>query len=79
MATTIQEGMEAFKLFEDCYNLKIEFPTKAYLCRKNEIQSKVASHFLDLDLTFMNEELEAKEDKSTPQVETPADSPTPTT
>lgn len=37
VAMAIQEGVEAYKLFEDCCNEKIEFSTKAYLIGKNEV------------------------------------------
>lgn len=69
----VQEGMETYKLSKDCHNQKIEFSAQAYLIKKNVVQSKVAGHFSNLDLTFLDEELEAEEDELAPEVEATVD------
>lgn len=57
--------MEAYKLFEECLDQKIEYSAKAYITKKDVVRSKVAAHFLDLDLVFLDEDL--KDDKPTPK------------
>lgn len=62
MVKIVKEGVKAYKLSKDYKNQKIKFSTKAYLIRKHEVWTKVISHFPDLDLTFMDEKLETKDE-----------------
>lgn len=77
IVTVVLEGMEAYKLFKDYLNQKIDYSTRSYLVGKDEVRSKVATRFSDLDLIFFDDELEV-EDKPTPKPEPTIDPPTPT-
>lgn len=67
----VQKGLEAYKLSKECLNQKIKYSTRAYVVRKDEVRSKVAAYFSDLDLAFLDEDLE--DDKPTIEVEVATD------
>lgn len=73
MATAIPEGVEAYKFSKDCKNKKIKYSVEAYLVGKNKVLSKVDICFLGLNLTFLDEESEDKDDEPAPELEIVAD------
>lgn len=59
MAVVAKDSLEDYKLLEECLDEKIKHYTKAFITRRDEVQSKVATHFLDMDITFMDDDLDS--------------------
>lgn len=68
VVTVTQEGVVTYKATKKCHNDQMQYTTMTYLVSKNVVQSKVAIHFLGLNLPFVNVELEKSDDDSTPRL-----------
>lgn len=51
-----KESMEACKLSNECLEEKIKYSTKAFIATRDEVRSKVAARFPDLDLAFLDKD-----------------------
>lgn len=60
--------MEAHKLFDECLDHKIKYSAKAYITGKDKIRSKMATHFPNLDLAFLDKHSEDNEPAPEPEV-----------
>lgn len=67
VVTAAQAGMEAYKATKQCHNDQMQYATVTNLAGKNEVLSKVAIHFLRLDLMFLDVESKESNDESAPR------------
>lgn len=57
--------MEAFKAFEECTDMKVYYAIKAFIVGYVECHKRVARHFLERNLTFLDkDESMSEEDQS---------------
>lgn len=52
----VQEGMKAYKLSKDYKNQNVAFLVLAFIKGMNNARKKVTKHFLDLNLSFLDNE-----------------------